>query len=158
MSISKKAQQLIAAKMDEIDRIIVSLLQDDARRSHAKIAQEVGLSTSSVTERIKKLVQSGTIQRWTIDLDYEAIGLPVMAMVYVFSTREGRQGAFQSKLAELPNILECHHVTGAWSYLLKVRAASIADFERFMLEELQALPCIEKTHSEIVLSSWQPDA
>lgn len=144
--------------MDDIDRKIVDLLQTDARRSHSKIAQDVGLSTSSVTERIKKMVQSGTIRRWTIDVDYETIGLPVMAMVYVFATREGRQGAFHAKLVELPNVLECHHVTGAWSYLLKVRAASIVDFERFMLEDLQSLSCIEKTHSEIVLSSWQANA
>ncbi|MEP3295882.1 MAG: Lrp/AsnC family transcriptional regulator [Pseudoruegeria sp.] len=144
--------------MDSTDKKILALLAQDARKTHARIAQDVGLATSSVTERIKKLTQSGVIKRWTVEIDYSAVGLPILAVVYVFASREGRQGAFEAEISELPNVLECHHVTGAWSYLLKVRAASIADFERFILEDLQAMPCVEKTHTEIVLSSQKATA
>ena len=139
--------------MDDTDRKILDLLRADARTAHAEIGRQVGLAASSVTERIKKLVALNLIRRWTIDVDHEACGLPVLAFVNVFVQREGRHSAFAEAVGEMEEVLECHHVTGEWSFLLKVRAGSIRELETFMLARLQSIPSVEKTDTVIALSS-----
>ncbi len=139
--------------MDQNDKHILSILHKDARSSHANIGDQVGLAASSVTERIKKLVAKGHLKNWTINIDYEAYGLGVLAFVHVFVSRETRNGIFIGQIADLSQVLECHHVTGEWTYLLKVRAESIKALEEFMLSSLQAIQGVEKTHTIIALSS-----
>jgi Lrp/AsnC family transcriptional regulator, leucine-responsive regulatory protein len=139
--------------MDSIDLSIVNLLRQDARTSHANIGQVVNLAASTVTERIKRLVLTGVIKRWTVDLDATALGQDVLAFIYVFVARQSKAGIFPQQIAHLPQVQECHHITGDWSYLLKVRVASIAELETFMLEHLQAIKGVERTHTQVVLSS-----
>ncbi len=139
--------------MDSIDLSIVNLLCQDARISHANIGQVVNLAASTVTERIKRLVTAGVIKRWTVDIDPIALGEDVLAFIYVFVSRQARSSFFPKQIASLPQVRECHHITGDWSYLLKVRASSIAALETFMLEQLQAIKGVERTHTQIVLSS-----
>lgn len=139
--------------MDGIDKAIVEILQQDARTSHARIGERVGLAASSVTERIKRLVQSGVIRRWTLDIDHEAVGLHVLAFIYVFVSRKTKAVSFIDQVSAFSEVQQCHHITGDWSYLLMVRATSISALESFMLERLQAIVGVERTHTQIALSS-----
>lgn len=124
--------------MDETDRKIVFLLAADARRSLADIGGHVGLSPSAVNERIRRLVHSGVIRRFTVEVDPAAMQAGVLAYVWVALHADADEAAFRAFVKAHPQILEAHHVTGAWSYLLKLRVSALADVEPLLSELKQA--------------------
>jgi len=138
--------------MDFIDRKIIALLAEDARRSLADIGEHVELSPSAINERIRRLAASGAIRRFTVDADPEALGFPVLAFVFLALAPEGDEEAFRRFAASHPAVLECHHVTGGWSYLLKVRLPAIGDIEAF-LSLLKARRYLARSETMIALSS-----
>ncbi len=143
--------------MDEMDRKIIELLAADARRSLADIGGAAGLSPSAVNERIRRLAGSGALRRFTVDVEPEALGLPVLAFVWVGLAPGADEAAFRAFAAGHPAIGECHHVTGPWSYLVKIRAASLAGVEAF-LAELKAGGFLARSETVIALSSPVPGA
>lgn len=138
--------------MDDTDRKIVGLLAADARRALADIGSAVGLSASAVNERIRRLAAAGAIRRFTVDADAAALGLPVLAFVFVELARGADEAAFRMLAATHPAIAECHHVTGAWSYLVKVRAAGLDGVEAF-LAELKRGGFVGRSETVIALST-----
>lgn len=143
--------------MDEIDRKIAELLGADARRSLADIGGAVGLSASAVNERIRRLVGSGALRRFTVDVAPEALGLPVLAFVWVGLAPGADEAGFRAFAVGHPAIGECHHVTGPWSYLVKIRVASLSGIEAF-LAELKAAGFLGRSETVIALSSPVPGA
>lgn len=141
--------------MDSIDRKIITLLAADARRALADIGGLVGLSASAVNERIRRLVATGAIRRMTVEADPAALGLPVLAFVWVALAQGADEAAFRRWAAGRPEIAECHHVTGGWSYLVKVHVASLAGIEGF-LDGLKAEGVAARTETVIALSSVVP--
>lgn len=141
--------------MDEIDRKITSLLAADARRSLADIGETVGLSPSAVNERMRRMTGNGNIRRFTVDADPDAYGLPVLAFVWVALKPEADEGAFRAFAGSHAGICECHHVTGSWSYLVKVRVASLSGLEAF-LDEVKAHGFLARSETVIALSSVVP--
>ena len=140
--------------MDAIDRKILAYVQKGGRDSYAEIGAAVGLSISAVNERLKKLHTCGAIQYWSAAVDPKAVGRPVLAFTQVL-TAPGRAddvAAFLSSVRRNDAVLECHHVTGAWSYLLKIRAESLATLEA-LLTGIAATPGVMQTHTELALSS-----
>jgi Lrp/AsnC family transcriptional regulator, leucine-responsive regulatory protein len=138
--------------MDEIDRQIVMCLGQDARRSLADIGGEVGLSTSAVNERIRRLTASGVIRRFTIDADAEALGFGVTAFVFVGLAPDADETVFRAVATEHPAIVECQHITGSWNYLIKIRVASLAGIETF-LGEFKRQRLIARSETMIALST-----
>lgn len=138
--------------MDGIDKKIIGLLGLDARRSLADIGAAVGLSASAVNERIRRLVGSGAIRRFTVDADPQALGLPVLAYLWIALARDADEGAFRRMMAAHPAIGECHHVTGGWSYLAKVRVGSLDELEA-LLAEVKRHGFLERSETVIALSS-----
>jgi len=136
--------------MDKIDRKIIGLLAADSRRSLADIGGAVGLAPSSVNERIRRLSDAGAIRRFTVEVDPVAVGLPVTALIWM-EVREDEEG-FRRDVAAHPDIAECHHVTGAWSYLIKIRAESISGIEGF-IAELKSTGRIGRTETVLALST-----
>ena len=136
--------------MDKIDRKIIGLLAADSRRSLADIGGAVGLAPSSVNERIRRLSDSRAIRRFTVEVDPVAIGTPITAFIWI-EIRNDEEG-FRKTAAAHPDIAECHHVTGAWSYLLKVRVETIAGIEGF-LTELKAKGQIGRSETFLALST-----
>jgi Lrp/AsnC family leucine-responsive transcriptional regulator len=136
--------------MDKIDRKIIGLLAADSRRSLADIGGAVGLAPSSVNERIRRLSDAGVIRRFTVEADPVAIGLPITAFIWI-EVRDDEEG-FRRAAAAHPDIAECHHVTGAWSYLMKVRVESIAGIEGF-LTELKSTGRIGRTETFLALTT-----
>ncbi|MFC3060499.1 Lrp/AsnC family transcriptional regulator [Paenirhodobacter populi] len=143
--------------MDEIDRKIIGLLSSDARRSLADIGGSVGLSPSSVNERIRRLTASGAIRRFTVELDPSAMEMEALAFVWVALREDTDEGAFRSFAAKNTAILECHHVTGGWSYLVKLRVRAMPEVEGF-LAELKAEKFLGRSETVIALSSPVADA
>lgn len=140
------------AAMDEIDRKIACLLAEDARRSLADIGGVVDLSPSAVNERIRRLTASGAIQRFTVEADPLAFGQDVLAFVFVALNYEAGEAAFKDFIAACPNVLDCHHVTGGWSYLIKIRVATLSGVEDF-LQQLKKRRFLARSETMLALST-----
>ena len=141
------------AVVDDIDRKIIAHIQQDGRASYADIGAAAGLSVSAVNERLKKLQAGGAIQGWGARLSPKALGLDVLAFVEVLLERPEHDAPFRSAVLAMPAVQECHHVTGEWSYLLKVRVPDTEALERFLSDRLKTLPGVARSHTVIALSS-----
>ena len=139
--------------LDDIDRAILRQLQKDGRTPYAELGKAVGLATSSVNERVKKLGERGVITGVHAELSTEALGLDLLAFIFVGWSDTGAEESLLARISEEPAVLECHHVTGGWNYLLKVRVCNTRMLEAFLARVIQAEPGIQRTESMIVLSS-----
>ncbi|MCF3935153.1 Lrp/AsnC family transcriptional regulator [Acuticoccus sp. M5D2P5] len=138
--------------MDDLDRKIIDLLSADARRSLADIGGTVGLSPSSVNERIRRLTAAGAIRRFTVELDPAAMGLDTLVFVWIALREDADEAAFRRYAEAEPAILECHHVTGGWSYLMKIRVGETASIEG-VLANLKGRKFLGRSETVIALSS-----
>jgi Lrp/AsnC family leucine-responsive transcriptional regulator len=140
--------------MDAIDRKILAYVQTGGRDSYAEIGAAVGLSISAVNERLKKLHTCGAIQYWSAAVDPKAMGRPILAFTQVLidAGRTEDVVAFLNAVRRNEAVLECHHVTGDWSYLLKIRAENLTTLEA-LLSAIAATPGVVQTHTELALSS-----
>ena len=147
---------------DEIDAQILDLLQTDGRLTNAAIAEKVGLTTSTVYERVKKLEKKEIIQRYVAVVDPNKLGKPITAFIrLVIGTAPGEDYAackqdFVAKCLAEPDILECHSVAGEECYLLKVRVADTANLEK-LLERLRSYTLVAKSISNIVMSTFKEE-
>lgn len=138
--------------MDKADRKIIDLLAEDARRSLADIGAQVGLSASAVNERIRRLSVAGVIRRFTVEADFSALDLPITAFLLVGLNYETGEEVFRDFVSAHPSVAECQHVTGGWSYLLKIRVADLAGIEQF-LSELKERRFLARSETMIALST-----
>ncbi|WP_330220050.1 Lrp/AsnC family transcriptional regulator [Agrobacterium tumefaciens] len=138
--------------MDKIDRKIISLLAQDARRSLSDIGSAVELSASAVNERIRRLTASGAIRRTTVDADPQALDVSILAFIWIALAPGADEASFRTYAAGQPCIAECHHVTGAWSYLMKIHTGSLAGIEAF-LTEMKRHGFLARSETVIALSS-----
>lgn len=118
-------------ELDDVAWRILRTLQSDARAPLKTLAQAAGLSVAATAERIKRLQDAGTVQRFAVELDAVKVGYPIKAIVGITATQPGKK-ALLERLHASPEVLECHHVAGADSYLMTVVAASMDDLERFI--------------------------
>jgi Lrp/AsnC family leucine-responsive transcriptional regulator len=138
--------------MDAIDVRLVSLLQSSGRISQNELAHAVGLSAPAVAERIRKLEDRGVIRQYTAIVDPHTLGLDVTAFISVVINGSKYYPAFAQRVAERPEILECHSVTGAGSHLLKIRTENTSSLER-LLSDIQSWPGVQSTTTSVVLST-----
>jgi Lrp/AsnC family leucine-responsive transcriptional regulator len=138
---------------DRIDRRILALLQENAKMSQAAVAKAVGLTAPSVNERIRKLEQAGFIRGYVALLDDHKLGQDITAFVEVFVEHPRYEKAFIDAVSELDEVLECHHITGEFSLLLKVRVADMTDFRRLLIEQLNTLRGVRQTRTVMVLAT-----
>lgn len=140
---------------DTADIEIVRILQNEGRITNAELAQRIGLTPGPTLARVHKLESAGILKKYVGLVDREKAGLPFTAFVSVIMRAHTKDAAhaFLSAVEGLPEVLECHHIAGAEDYLLKVVAASPADYETFVLEKLMEIPDIQRVHTTIVLSS-----
>ena len=127
--------------MDEIDRKIIRALQADGRMSNRDLAEVVGLSPSPCLRRLKALEAAGVIRGYRAQVDGAAYGLPLTVFIRVRLERHDAATvkAFERAMNRLENVLECHVMTGAVDYLLKVVVADLADYERFVRHGLHRI-------------------
>jgi len=140
-------------QLDAKDRRILDLVQRDATMSQAEIAGRVGLSTAAVNERLKKLRQGGVIRRFTAIVDPVAAGATIMAFVEVFLEHPRFEPGFIAHVLRLSEVLECHHITGEFSLLLKVRVRNMRALQRLLLGGLSARKGVRQTRTVMVLST-----
>ena len=136
--------------IDEIDRKILALLQENARYSNAEIARRVGMAPSGIFERIKKLEKNGIIRGYQALLNPVALGLRLLAFVWVDLSDMKDTAATGDRLAKVSGVQEVHHNAGPHCYLLKVRCES-TDRLREILLQINAIPEVRSTQTTIVL-------
>ena len=138
-------------RMDEIDRKILALLQEDGRRTFGDIGGRVGLSAPSVKRRVDRMRASGALRGFTAVVDHGALGSGTEALVELFC----RPGTTLDEVAETlrhhPEVVEAWSVTGEADAIARVRTADNADLERLIIE-LQSDGRVERTRSQIVMS------
>jgi Lrp/AsnC family transcriptional regulator, leucine-responsive regulatory protein len=137
--------------IDEIDTSILNILQGNSRTSNAEIARQVGLAPSAVFERIRKLEERNIILGYHVEIDPKAVGLGQLAFTFVRSN--DRLGGVETaaRLAEIPEILEVHHVAGEDCFLVKARTVDAESLGRLLREKLGSISTITSTRTTIVL-------
>ena len=136
--------------MDSKDRKILTCLREDARQGYAEIAKAVGLSSSAVHDRVRKLEKKGVIKAYRADIDLEQIGYPITAIVSIALSPTSPTD-IPGKVAEFSLVESCYSVAGDNSYALVVRAPSTKDLES-LVDALRAKLEVT-TRTTIVLST-----
>jgi Lrp/AsnC family leucine-responsive transcriptional regulator len=139
--------------IDAIDRQILNILQSDGRASNAEIARQIGLAPSAVYERIRKLEQKGVVRGYTATVDPTAVGLGLLAFVFVRSSDRLGTDDVAKALAAAPEVLEVHSVAGEDCFLVKVRAADTRDLHLILQKRFGAIKDIRSTRTVIALDS-----
>jgi len=140
-------------EVDAKDREILGILQHDGRAALAAVARRVGLTPPSVNERLRKLEQSGVIRDYVARLDQERIGCDIKAFIEVFIEHPRHESEFLATVAEIDEVLECHHVTGDASVLLKVVTRDRASLKGILLDRINSLRGVRGTRTTLVLAT-----
>jgi Lrp/AsnC family leucine-responsive transcriptional regulator len=141
-------------QLDEKDREILSLLQENSRISSAELARRVNLSAPGLQKRLKKLEQNRIIDRYVTLVNREALGLNLLcfAQVALVHYQPECVSNFCIRVQELPEVLECHHLTGEFDYLLKLIVANPQHLEKLLREKITQIPGVNKIKTNIVLN------
>ena len=142
-----------AIELDNIDRRILTALQNNARISNVELAHMVGLSPSPCLRRVKTLEDCGVIQRYVSLLDQGAVGFPVSVFVNVTLERqvESALEQFEAAIGKRPEVLECYLMTGDADYLLRGVTSDLASYERFLVDHLTRIPGVSSIKSSFAL-------
>lgn len=140
--------------LDEFDRKILRVLQEDSSLSTAAIAEAVGMSASPCWRRIDRLEREGYIKRRVALVDRRKIGLNAHIFALVKLNAHGRANLdeFAASIHEMPEVLECYVLMGPVDFMLRVVAADIEAYERFFFEKLSRLPGVQEINSTVALS------
>jgi Lrp/AsnC family leucine-responsive transcriptional regulator len=142
--------------IDEIDRRILALLQDNARMTQTEIAKAVGLAPSAVLERLRKLEARGVIKGYVALVDPHVVDQRMLAFVAVRTNVVGDdERIVASRLAASPEVLEVHYVAGDDCLLLKMRARDAEHVGQLLRNQVSAVPGVRSTRTTIVLGSMK---
>ena len=127
-------KEMARAQVEELDDTgwrLLRALQAEGRAPLKSLATSAGLSVAATAERLKRLQETGVLRRFSVDVDPSVAGYPIKASVGITAKQPGKKTLLEI-LRNSPEVLECHHVAGADSYLLTVVTTSMADLERFI--------------------------
>lgn len=141
--------------MDKVDRKILSVLQTDGAISMARLSELVGLSVSACHRRVKLLEAEGIIQNYAARLNRRALGLELQVFIEakLVSERRDDMEAFEAAIREMPEVLECHLISGEFAYLLRVAARNTEDYEKLYRERLSQIPSISQMKTLLTLGT-----
>jgi len=139
-------------RMSPNDARILDVLQRDGRRPYAELGAEVGMSGPSAHERVKKLEARGVIKGYAAIVDPAAVGYDILAFSWVTQAPGTVAHDLTDAFVAIPEIEECHHITGEADYLIKVRARDTRDLER-VLRRVQSTEHVFQTETDVVFSS-----
>ena len=139
-------------RMSTNDARLLDVLQRDGRRAYADLGADVGMSGASAHERVKKLEARKVITGYAAVVDPRAIGYDVLAFTWVTQAPGTVANDLTASFANIPEIEECHHITGEADYLIKVRARDTRDLER-VLRLVQSTKDVFQTETDVVFSS-----
>ncbi len=139
--------------LDAIDRQILGILQQDARKPNTELADEIGLTPAPTLRRVRRLEEEGIIQRYVALLDPKKVGRELMVLVRVTLDKQTKAGFedFAGQMQARPEVLECFLCLGDIDYLLKVCVPDLDAYQHFLVNTLAAIPGVRNTASTIVV-------
>ena len=139
--------------LDRIDLKILRALQQDGRLSNTALAEEVGLSATPCSERVKSLERQDFIELYTAKLNPHLLQLELLVFVEISLLRTSADvfADFKEAVIKLPQVLECHLVSGNFDYLIKARVADMADYRKLLGETLLTLPGVSESRTYVVM-------
>ncbi|NER11422.1 transcriptional regulator, AsnC family [Muriicola jejuensis] len=140
--------------MDDTDIRLLGLLQKDCKRTTKAYALDLGLSTTAVYERIKRLEREGVISNYVALLNKQVVGMDFTVLCHVKLSRHIKEYVlqFEREVQQLEAVTECFHVSGDYDYILKIHVANMAAYRDFMVNKLTALNNIGSTQSSFVIN------
>jgi Lrp/AsnC family transcriptional regulator, leucine-responsive regulatory protein len=140
--------------LDEQDLIILRELQRDGGLSNVELAKRVSLSPPATLTRVRRLEELGFIREYVALLDRDKLGYDMLCFITVSLRMHQPEEVhrFRSIVAELPEVLECYHVTGDYDYILKVAVRNRLDLQRFLMDSLTPIAGIERIYTRVVLT------
>ncbi len=140
--------------LDELDRRILIELQRDARLANAELARRLSLSPPAVHARIRRLEEQGYVRGYVALLDRERLGFDMLCFIQIsLQLHQIEQvNHFRTTIQQIPEVLECHHVTGEYDYLLKIAVRNRQELERLVMEKLTPIPGVARIHTSLVFS------
>lgn len=139
--------------IDATDRAILAVLQDEARVTNTDLADRVALSPSACLRRVRALEEAGVIDRYVTLVDPAALGKPTTVFVEISLSGQHEEllDEFEAAIAEVPDVIECHLMAGEGDYLVKVRCADVADYERIHRQHISVLPGVARLRTSFAL-------
>ena len=139
--------------MDDFDKSILACLKTDGRMSFQDIGSKVGLSISSVARRVHAMEANRIIEGYTVQINEEKLGFgfPVFVSVRLERQLASNFAAFEEKIRQFPEVVECWLMTGSQDYLLKLSTSDVRAFERFLTEDLTAIDKVSSVDTSIPL-------
>ncbi len=139
--------------MDALDARLLAALQRDGRQTVTELAAEIGLSPTPCARRLARLEAEGIIEGYSARIDQARIGLPVSVFIWVELDSQSKDAidAFERAVRGFDRVMECHLMTGTRDILMRVVAADLSDFDRFLEEKLMRVPGIRSTRSSFAL-------
>lgn len=139
--------------LDDLDRRLLASLQEDARRSSADLARELKLSGPGLQKRLRRLEDRGVIRGYATVVNREAVGLDLLCFIHIMLAhhRPDAIKRFPDRIRKMPEVLECHFLTGEFDYLLKVVVADHEQLEKFLFERLMKVSGVDRTRTSIVV-------
>ena len=143
--------------LDFKDKHLLEEIQANSRITNTELAKRIGLSPSSTLERVKKLEVSGIIEKYITLLNPRKAGYSCFTFVEIKLARHGETPVenFISSIALIPEVLECHHITGEADFLLRVATKDIPAYEELILHQLSALANVQSMKTSVVLSTFK---
>ncbi|MEY3404577.1 MAG: hypothetical protein RL161_7 [Bacteroidota bacterium] len=144
-------------RLDDTDRKILELLQQDSNITNAQLAHAIGLSPAPTLERVKKLEHSGVIKGYHARVDAAAVGIGVSTFVLVNLKGHNKENItrFTKAIAEIPEVVECHHVTGQADFMLRIVCADTPAYQSLMLERVTNIDVVDNMQSMVILSTFK---
>jgi Lrp/AsnC family leucine-responsive transcriptional regulator len=143
--------------MDHIDEKILVILKKNGKASATEISKIVGLSIPAVSERIRKMEHNGIIEGYGAKISRRKTGYNVTAFIMVNLERSGEDDEFRQNVVGFQEVLECHHVVGAFDYLLKVLVKTPDDLEHFLMDKLNEIPTVASSQTFMCLSTLKEE-
>jgi DNA-binding Lrp family transcriptional regulator len=144
-------------RLDDTDRKILEFLQKDSGITNAQLAQQIGLSPAPTLERVKKLEQAGIISGYHAAINPAAVGIGVSTFVNVSLKGHNKENInrFINAIADIPEIIECHHVTGQADFILRIVCTDIPSYQSLMLDRVTNIDVVDNMQSMVILSTFK---
>jgi Lrp/AsnC family leucine-responsive transcriptional regulator len=141
--------------LDDLDKKIIALLEENAKMGNKEIASEIGLSVTPTFERIKRLERNGVIKGYTAIIDKRKIGkgLKVICQVSLKAHNLDLLLGFEDEIVHLKEVSACYHIAGNYDYLLSIEVRDMDEYQRFLKEKLASIPNIANVQSSFVMST-----
>jgi Lrp/AsnC family transcriptional regulator, leucine-responsive regulatory protein len=139
--------------LDEVDRLILNLLQDDGKLTAKHLADKIGLTQTPVYERIRKLERLGVIRKYVALVDPQKVykELVVFMNLTLREHGEGKRERFLEKIAALPEVVEMYHTSGVYDFMAKVRVSDVHEYRDFLVEKMGKIDNVKDIVSHMVL-------